>query len=313
MKPKKLFSSHSLCLRAGTGAATLLLLVLSGCASPGNTVDQELQCSRKVSSAQEGLVATLPSAAKLSSLTFRDKKTAGGAQYVPAALVAGRNVRVLCEEEYPGPTGITNRVYAVQVDGVPLARYADPIYFSAVTWLEQDRKAYEKDLAAVLPFKGKSLWSKQVNSLFRSPAGDLLAGTRGLDNLEEVRVEEVSLGEDMRQATRLVLQLRLADGSVGYAHYEGPVAAADFYRAWYTTDPVKAHPNVTPEQWRQIRQRRYAVGMPEPVIRLMLGAPQAVNRTQLEGLSVEQHVYEDALGKRRYFYYRDGILRTIQD
>lgn len=100
----------------------------------------------------------------------------------------------------------------------------------------------------------------------------------------------------------------------GAIHLEQTGPTVQLNIDWHTRDPITTNSAVTAEEWKNVRAGRYELGMSEAAVRLILGSPAKVNRTSLEGLDLEQHVYPGILsGKTKYFYYENGVLRVIQD
>ena len=68
------------------------------------------------------------------------------------------------------------------------------------------------------------------------------------------------------------------------------------------------------ERYRtQIRDRQISLGMNECEVRSSWGRPRDVNSTISTFGTREQYVYGEASYTRRYVYFEDGILTTIQD
>jgi hypothetical protein len=271
----------------------------------------EPQCARVVESALSGEVFMLPSASEMGMLQFRENKVerAGFNKTVPREVVAGRKMTVLCTESALGQT-----VVAVQVDGVPEARYANFVPIAALSYGSGEAKELEDTMAKLKPYVGKTLWSRQVNSGYLAQNGDLLKGTVGVSNLEPVQVVSAAIITDSYRQRRVALELRTGSGQTIYQHFERSGSTVALNQRWHTSDPLAANPGVTPEEWDKIRAGRYSLGMSERAVRLILGAPATINRTRLQGFTAEQHVYPNTVtGKTRYFYYVDGVLKVIQD
>jgi len=61
-----------------------------------------------------------------------------------------------------------------------------------------------------------------------------------------------------------------------------------------------------------INTHTIAIGMSDDLVRLSIGSPEKVNRTETTNSVDEQWVYPDN-AKYKYLYFENGILRTIQN
>lgn len=75
---------------------------------------------------------------------------------------------------------------------------------------------------------------------------------------------------------------------------------------------VEQNPNLSAQHREDILNARVRIGMTDEMARVSWGRPANVNRTITANMVREQWVY-GAAGNRRYLYFRNGVLTTIQD
>lgn len=290
----------------------LALIALHAAALNGFAIAQaaEPQCTASVESPFAGRTLTLPAATDFYLPSFRENQVERASQNrpVPKEKVAGRKLTVLCYER--AGTG----VFAVQVEGVPEARYVNASPLAVLFGTEDRGKQMQDSLMLLTPLIGQTLWSKQTNSGFISQDGDLLRGTVAINNLEAVQVAGASAVTDQYRMPKIALALKTSKGEMVYQHLERSGPTVQVNVMWHTKDPFATYASLSQEDWQNVRAGRYEVGMSETAVRLVMGAPASVNRTRLEGLDLEQHVYPSLVGgKTKYLYYERGNLKVIQD
>lgn len=291
----------------------LLWVLIAGCAAPPPQV-KEAACTRQVPSALSGQTFVFP--AQLPVLSYlRENKAmfANHNRFIDSKSVAGRRATILCAESVPGPKDIPQHVLALKVDGIDRPFFANDAGILGILWEQENAVAYEEARVKLQRFISRPLWSKPSNWGYRP---DLLIPGKGISigNLQPATVTAVDVVKDATFSNRgrsVRVTVRTNNAALVQL-YEKDAIELYFELNWHTQDPRLAYPNIPASSWADIEKGYTRIGMTSAMVNLAIGPAATINTTRTAQHTTEQWIYRYP-NLTRYFYFEDGVLRTIQN
>lgn len=236
------------------------------------------------------------------------------AQPMPYDQFVGKIGKIVAVGGYKGDTTLLRYVdIALDEQTIRASTYGHRI--EGIVFLADIRAARER-------WKGKRVWINEASIFTYDALSDVTHYLEPRPRLAAVTITDVTAAGDTHSPDRPVrFILRLPSGDEAAVDlalsgtnwlqfdYSTPEnAVTEFHEAFFETDPRKDHPNWPNSIWSAIAKRQVLVGMTRAQVRLALGDPRAVNRTETASRSREQWVYP-----HRYIYFTGDRVTGVQD
>lgn len=174
--------------------------------------------------------------------------------------------------------------------------------------LYDDNAAYVNDHALEVRISGPEAWIGEDTDLRAKPESNA-ESTRRLNQGRKVFIVnegddwiEVAVGPDLDAQRGWVNADYLSDTVVR------GISVVQRRREAFVAD----NPNIRDTYRQAILNGRVTLGMSPPMVQAAIGRPRDINRTTASWGTREQWVY-GSTGNRRYVYFRDGVVNSIQD
>lgn len=290
----------------------LTMAVLSSCVSPPETAI-EPPCTRTEASSYDGQSFVVKSENSY-SFYYRYNKAmwANYNKFVPKEMIEGKKATVVCYENVPGPSSINQYVIALRVEGIPDIIYTNSADVAGALGNERFADEMKEAFIAFKSLIGKKVWS-QPEKIVHIDQVDSVSDASLLKNLEELTVYNVTIPDGIGKKNQARVFLKRATNEIVYINYDMKNGLSRFNLDWHMDNPRDVYKDWPAKVWKQIEQGEVTLGMTSTMVRLAIGSPIDINKTETLYGTHSQWVYRSFTGGLSFYYFDDGILKAIQN